>query len=116
MNKLKNLSFSAMILLAISMVPESTVAQQIILINGQPTSVILNGEDIKNLVSDQLSDYMKAYGQEPDDEFVKGLITLPEDIETVKKDIVSEKATEPKVTLNSDNTYVAAVEKPQKKK
>jgi len=116
MNKLKNLSVSAMILMAISLVPESILAQQIILINGQPTSVILSGEDIKNLVSDQLTDYMKAYGQEPDDEFIKGLITLPEEIETVKKDVVSEKAREPEVTQHDEKIYVAAVVEPQKKK
>jgi len=116
MNKLRNVLVSAVLILAINLIPDaaSAQAQRIILINGQPTSVILSGDDITSLVSDQLTDYMKEFGQAPDDEFVRSLITLPAEIKPVDSQLTFEKASEAELVIASDETYVAAVIKPKK--
>ncbi len=67
----------ACLLVAVFLTQDSVTAQQVILINGEPTEVILNGEDIKSIVTTQLKNYMQEYGQETDDEFVKSLIKIP---------------------------------------
>lgn len=67
----------ACLLLAVFLTQHSVSAQQIILINGEPTEVILSAENIKSIVTSQLKNYMEEYGQEVDDNFVKSLVHIP---------------------------------------
>lgn len=46
-------------------------SQSIILVNGEPTEVVLDGDAIKSIVKNKISDYMKEYGQETDSDFQK---------------------------------------------
>jgi len=46
-------------------------SQSIVLVNGQATEVVLNGEDIKTIVRQNIADYMKDYGQSVDKDFIK---------------------------------------------
>ncbi len=55
---------------------DAITAQQVILINGEPTEVILDGDQIQSIVSTQLENYLAAYAQEVDDAFVKTLVKI----------------------------------------
>lgn len=46
-------------------------SQSIILVNGEPTEVVLDGDAIKSIVKNKIDDYMKEYGQEVDTNFKK---------------------------------------------
>ncbi len=72
------------LLLSVFLNNDSITAQQVILINGEPTEVILDGEQIQSIVSTQLKNYMEAYGQEVDDTFVKTLVKIESPTDTKK--------------------------------
>lgn len=116
MNKLK-ITTSALLLFALYLMPSSMNAQQVILINGQPASVILSGDEIKSLVSHKLSGYMKSYGQSDSDEFVKGLVKFPNETEGQEKKKESSVILTDKAPVDSkENQYVAAVPESKKRK
>lgn len=75
MKKLTKVGFVCL-LLSVFLTSDSVTAQKVILINGEPTEVILSGAEIQSIVSTQLKNYMEAYGQEVDDNFVKSLVRI----------------------------------------
>ena len=66
----------ACLLLSFLIAQPSLSAQQVILINGEATEVILSGDQIKTIVTAKLKNYMEQYGQETDDKFVKSLVRI----------------------------------------
>lgn len=74
MNRLTSLAFMAfLILIAVSTYSQ---AQTVVLINGQPSQVVLDGKEIKNIVQAQISTYMAQYGQESDEAFSQSIIDM----------------------------------------
>lgn len=105
------------LLLSVFLNNETINAQQIILINGEPTQVTLNGDQIQSIVSTQLKNYMDAYKQDVDDEFIKSLVSIE----------ISQKPERAASTANTTNktrnsitvateTDVALVENPHREK
>jgi len=114
------------LLLSVFLTQESVTAQQVILINGEPTKVILKGEDISTIITSQLKNYMSEYGQNTDDEFVKTLVrTTALSHEEISDEVLIEE--EPGKTLKKkekENIFlvelaqpiVASTTPPQKRK
>jgi len=77
-------------------------AQVVVLVNGVPTKVVLDGEVINNIVQQQVADYMEEFGQEPDDSFTKSVInfTPVKEKEKLKNKEVSKKK-DPKEKIKS---------------
>jgi len=49
-----------------SLLSQNSYSQSIVLINGQPTKVVLKGTDIESIVNHNINEYLKDYGQEPE--------------------------------------------------
>lgn len=54
-------------------------SQSIILVNGEPTEVVLDGDAIKSIVKNKINDYMQEYGQEVDSDFKKSDLRLEDE-------------------------------------
>lgn len=95
MNKHLTQVLKATVILLMFCASEST-AQAVILVNGVPTKVVLEGVAIKTIVQQKVTDYMEEYGQEPNDSFTKSVITFnPVDkVETQEKIKAKETLTE----------------------
>ncbi len=52
-----------------SLLSQTTFSQSIILINGQPTKVVLKGEHIEKIVNQKINDHLKEYGHTPEKNF-----------------------------------------------
>ncbi len=74
MKKLIALAFTAFILSA----SQDIFAQNIVLINGQPTEVTLEGEIIKKLKTNDVSAHMNGFTQERKDIFSNAKLRMPE--------------------------------------
>ena len=86
MNKHLTQVLKATVILLMFCTNEST-AQAVILVNGVPTKVVLEGDAIQKIVQQKVADYMEEFGQEPIDSFTKSVITFnPVDkVETPEK-------------------------------
>jgi len=65
MNNLSKL----VVLACLSMTSQLSFAQNIVLINGQASEVVLSGEDLKNIVNNRIDDYLDGFDQEPQSSF-----------------------------------------------
>ena len=73
MNKYLTQVLKATVILLMFLSNEST-AQAVILVNGIPTKVVLDGDAIKTIVQQKVDDYMEEFGQTPNDSFTKSVI------------------------------------------
>ena len=58
----------ALVALTFLLAPDLS-SQSIILVNGEPTEVILDGDAIKSIVKSQIEDYMKEFGHDTEEDF-----------------------------------------------
>ena len=66
MKKLCILASTAFLFLLV----QNCTAQNVVLINGQASEVILDGNDIETIVNKKVSNYLREYGQEPEQDFI----------------------------------------------
>ncbi len=71
---------------ALSLLAVDAHTQNIVLVNGQATEVILDGDDIKSIVRNKIVNYMHDYGQTVDDEFRKANLQFEEALVSNKID------------------------------
>lgn len=107
MNKLFPLA--GMLLLLAALPSQNLFSQAVILVNGQPTEVILNGEQIEVIVTHQIKNYMQEYGQETNDDFVKSMVNLNHHKETAQADILTEQPIPPSVMKETRSILVTEV-------
>ena len=105
MNKYPSQALKAIVILLMFFSNENT-AQTVVLVNGVPTKVILNGEEIKNIVQKKVADYMSDYGLEPNDVFTKSAINVKPEESTKELEVVM-----PKVALVEQKEIVAIDDK-----
>ena len=82
---MKRLAFVALTA-ALSLLAVDAHTQNIVLVNGQATEVILDGDDIKSIVRNKIVNYMHDYGQTVDDEFRKTNLQFEEALVSNKID------------------------------
>jgi len=90
---MKKLCILALVALS-TLFASTSFSQSIILINGQPTEVILKGDDIESIVNTQISDYLKIYDKAPKSDFKFAklrtlehkIISKDEEEESIEKD------------------------------
>jgi len=80
--KVKVLRLMALSIVIAGYLPSAS-AQSIILVNGQPVEVILDGESIESIVDDQVDTYLDQYDQAPNEAFSQGELILVEEKNTV---------------------------------
>ncbi len=66
MKKLCILASTAILFLLV----QNCTAQNVVLINGKATEVTLDGNDIETIVNNKVSNYLREYGQEPEQDFI----------------------------------------------
>lgn len=87
-----------------SLLSQTAFSQSIILINGQPTKVVLKGEHIEKIVNQKINDHLREYGQTPEKNFKYASLRHNENTE--QKTVNTEKE---KPAKDKDN-FVATVE------
>ena len=83
-------------------------SQNIVLVNGQATEVVLDGNDIKEIVKQKITNYMKEYGQEVDEEFMKAKLMFDSNINTIHSESqssISSLSTKSMAIVPDDKAY-----------
>jgi len=91
-----------------SLLAQKSFAQNVVLINGQASEVVLSGSDIEAIVNLKINDYLAEYGQEPVKDFQHVTLKTKEQIvnESVSTDDQFENRDFQLVTLAADRPQI----------
>ena len=105
---MKNSISMALVALTFLLAPDLS-SQSIILVNGEPTEVILDGDAIKSIVKSQIKDYMKEYGLDVDEDFEQSDLRLEAEKNQSQPSEEQSSASENKMK----NDYVLSTDRPK---
>lgn len=97
----KTISLAFFVIISTYFLVSPSYSQTVIFINGSPTQVVLEGEEIKSLLQDKISNYLASYGQKPDDAFTNAVIDMSPE---ASRAVVSLKSTKMMAAISSNNT------------
>lgn len=91
-----------------SLLAQNSLAQNVVLINGQASEVVLSGSDIEEIVNHKITDYLADYGHEPNKDFKHVSLKTKEQIvdESISESELFENKAFQLITLATDRPQV----------